>query len=252
MSSTTAPAATILQGPLDYTKPKGLDKMLLMVLCPPSDLLDMQRLTKVGVKVFALLCKLLVTLSFIAIPAWLWLVRHEWAIGHTGDAVAVGVAGVLLFLAADATNKAAASSAAAAKAGVFTASERSAYQSSPGYVASMAAAAKPAGAAATHAAAAHRPAGAASAAPRSVPAYQATSSDPAVRQVKQRIMKLERLLFGNELTEADIGPDMLQGRVQALCLEVGVPFGGHGRSSSHMSAGELDAQLQAVEKALGI
>lgn len=43
-----------------------------------------------------------------------------------------------------------------------------------------------------------------------------------------------------------------QGRVQALCLEVGVPFGGHGRSSSQMSAGELDAQLQAVEKALGI
>lgn len=30
--------------------------------------------------------------------------------------------------------------------------------------------------------------------------------------MKQRIMKLERLLFGNELTEADIGPDMLQVR----------------------------------------
>eukprot|EP00198_Chlamydomonas_reinhardtii_P003618 XP_001692954.1 predicted protein [Chlamydomonas reinhardtii] len=177
-----------------------------MILCPPSDMLDMQRLTKQVAKLFTLLCKLLVMLSFLVIPAWLWLVRHEWAIGHTGDAVVVGVAGVLLFLAADATNKAAASSAAATKAGVFTASERSAYQSSPGYVSA----------------------------------------------VKQRIMKLERLLFGNELTEADIGPDMLQGRVQALCLEVGVPFGGHGRSSSQMSAGELDAQLQAVEKALGI
>ncbi len=33
--STTAPAATILQGPLDYTQPKGLDKITLLVLCPP-------------------------------------------------------------------------------------------------------------------------------------------------------------------------------------------------------------------------
>ncbi|KAG2443326.1 hypothetical protein HYH02_009392 [Chlamydomonas schloesseri] len=249
-STSTAPAATILQGPLDFTQPKGLDKVALLVLCPPSDLLDMQRLTKLAAKLFTLLCKLLVALSFLVIPAWLWLVRHEYAIGHTGDAAVVGVGGVLLFLAADAVNKAAASSAAEAKAGVFTASERSAYQSSPGYVASVAAAAAPASAA-VHAAAAPR-AAAGAAAHRSVPAYAASSTDPAVRQVKQRIMKLERLLFGNELTEADIGPDMLQGRVQALCLEVGVPFGGHGRSSSHLSAGELDAQLQAVEKALGI
>mgnify|MGYP001806721292 CR=1 FL=1 len=188
MSSTTAPAATILQGPLDYTKPKGLGKVLLMILCPPSDMLDMQRLTKQVAKLFTLLCKLLVMLSFLVIPAWLWLVRHEWAIGHTGDAVVVGVAGVLLFLAADATNKAAASSAAATKAGVFTASERSAYQSSPGYVSAVAAAAPPAAAAATH-----RPAAAAAVtAHRSVPAYQAVSSDPAVRQVGWRQSSVQR------------------------------------------------------------
>jgi hypothetical protein len=67
-------------------------------------------------------------------------------------------------------------------------------------------------------------------------------------QVKQRIIRLDQLLFGNELTEGDIARDSLHSRVQTLSAEVGTEWAGGPRSTP----AELDAQLQLVEKALGL
>lgn len=106
-----APPATALQGPLAYDKPKGIAAVLLPILCVPTDALDMQVLFKSLGRAFLALSKLLLQLSFLTIPAWLWLARHELLISHTGDAVGILLAGLLLFLGGGAAVSASAASA---------------------------------------------------------------------------------------------------------------------------------------------
>ncbi|KAG2482206.1 hypothetical protein HYH03_018851 [Edaphochlamys debaryana] len=248
--------ATVLQGPLTYEKPKGMDAILVKILCPPTDFADVQRITKVFIRAFVLLSTYIIPLSVVLVPGWLWLVRHELLLGHRGDAILVTIAGLLLFLAADTTKSATASASAAATEGAFTAADRTAYQQTPGGVVPHPAG--PFGSSTTAPTATSRgvPASAAAAPRAAPPAAAATAAtanlEPIILRVKQRIIKLELLLFGNELTEADIPRDALHARVQALCSEVGVPFGGPGGSSAHPGVAELDIQLQAVEKALGV
>ncbi|KXZ50150.1 hypothetical protein GPECTOR_17g786 [Gonium pectorale] len=233
--------STITQGPLAYDKPKGLAALLVPILCPPTDLLDMQRLLRGIIKAFVRLSAVLVTLSFLVVPAWLWLIRHEAAIGHTGDAVGIAVGGLLLLLAADATHRAVSSSEAKLQSSLITPNAKLATQLAQRYAAAFGNTAAPA---------------AAGASATSTPGRSHThhhhhhhhhQQDPLLREVKQRIIRLEGLVFGNELREADLSPDALHGRVQLLCTEVGVPFNGSG---ARPSTAELDRQLRVLEKEL--
>ncbi|EFJ40683.1 hypothetical protein VOLCADRAFT_99462 [Volvox carteri f. nagariensis] len=275
-----------MQGQLSYDKPKGLAALLLPILCPPTDFVDMQKLTKLLIRIAASASYWVVTLSFIVVPAWLWLLRHELLQDHRGDAAAVLALGLVILGAADWICSAAACAANARSVGVFTAGTISASQllptggtgrfaqgtRSPSALPALGPASKPAGGLAGASAPApyasslanDLPGGgsrvAASSAARSSQQTTGVNGsvgsqgplDPLVRQVKQRIIKLEKILFGNDLTEADISPDALSSRVRLLCTEVGVPFGGPGGSSTRLSTSELDHQLKAVESALGV
>ncbi|GIL79144.1 hypothetical protein Vretimale_16682 [Volvox reticuliferus] len=266
--------STVVQGPMSYDQPKGLDMLFLQLLCPPTDFLDVQKLTKLLIRIVIAASLWMFTMSFAILPAWLWLLRHELMQGHNGDCAVVLVLGLIIVLLSDWVRVAVDRADSARCAGVFTASTRSAYQLSPAIRTSSittgqsAAVGKPAvgaGGPASHASALANPAGGAVAgggllpsASRSQPSRAVNASsvvpvDPLVRQVKQRIIRLEHILFGNELTEADISRDALSSRVQMLCTEVGVPFGGPGgSSSSRPNVAELDQQLRAVESALGV
>ncbi|GLC49563.1 hypothetical protein PLESTB_000259000 [Pleodorina starrii] len=262
----SAPAlSTIMQGPLPYDQPKSLGGLLLPLLCPPTDFIDMQKLTKLLVRTVVGVSVWLVTLSFGVIPAWLWLLRHELMQGHKGDAALLLVVGLGILVTADAVRGEAARTDSARCAGIFTASNRSAYQQSIGRTGIISAAAKAAAVRPTGPGS--YPAGQTAAAPsgtnpgggrtpstpaRSHLAATVNGVDPLVSQVKQRIIKLERVLFGNELSEADISRDALSSRVQMLCTELGVPFGEPGSSSAQPSTALLDQQLWAVESALGV
>ncbi|GIL61323.1 hypothetical protein Vafri_15798 [Volvox africanus] len=267
--------STVIQGSMSYDQPKGLDMLLLQLFCPPTDFLDVQKLIKLLIRMVVIVSSWMFTLSFAILPAWLWLLRHELLQGHNGDGTAVLVLGLVIVLLSDWVRAAADRADSARCAGVFTASARSAFQLSPAIfssssptVAGAAVGAGGAGGPASYASTLVNPAsgtgvcaGVLSNASRNHPsraANVAVSSpgvpvDPMVRQVKQRIIRLERFLFGNEVTEADISRDALSSRVQMLCTEVGVPFGGPGgSSSSRPNAAELDQQLRAVESALGV
>ncbi|GIL44665.1 hypothetical protein Vafri_2181 [Volvox africanus] len=273
--------STVIQGPMSYDQPKGLDMLLLQLFCPPTDFLDVQKLIKLLVRIVVTLSSWMFTLSFAILPAWLWLLRHEVLQGHNGYGAAVLVLGLVIVFLSDWVRAAADRADSARCAGVFTASARSAYQLSPAIfttssATSLSAAVRAGGAGgpASYASPMHpmpmlvnsasgaaAGAGLYSNASRNHPsraANVAVSSagvpvDPMVRQVKQRIIRLERILFGSELTEADISRDALGSRVHMLCTEVGVPFGGPGgSSSSRPNAAELDQQLRAVESALGV
>jgi hypothetical protein len=258
----TAPAATVLNGPLDYDKPKGLGAAFVKLLCLPSDAMDLQALTKGIIKLFMLFFRLTYNLCFLIIPLWLWLIRHEFSIGHVEDAAIIAVGGMTLFVFSDAAVKAAVRTEASRDAGVFKAGQPIPYAKGLSAPSSNAVAIKangtaaPAGATA-RAAPAVAPAARSAAAPGAPVAsaqqhQSASANDPVVRQVKQRIIKLERILYGNELSEADIAPDALHARVVTLCTELGVPCGAPGGSGAHDTLHDLDRQLQAVEKALGV
>ncbi len=232
------PPATALQGPLAYDKPKGIAAVLLPILCVPTDALDMQVLFKTLGRAFLVLSSLLLQLSFLSIPAWLWLARHELLISHTGDAVGILLAGLLLFLGGGVAVSASAASAsqrkgvivagkttlpsiAAAPSSATSSSYPSATPPSTNGVAgaphmngtSPAPSADPPGASTARSAAPTPAAGPAPAPAASVAgayphqhephaqraptptdqAVAAQSTDPMISQIKQRIIKLEKV-----------------------------------------------------------
>lgn len=259
---------TIMQGPLPYDESNGLASLVLLVLCPPMDFIDMQWFTKALIRTIINTSNCVNYYSFVLIPAWLWLLRHHLLKGNLRNAIADLASGLVILFGVDWIQSAADRADRIRRAGMFTASAKSACQlSPPRYTGSSTTASKAAGVPATSIQT-KRPGGTVSTStgrgpssfvprpPPNMAVYSAVGSpvplDRQVRQVKQRIIKLETIVFGNELTEADLSREALGSRVQVLCTEIGVPFLGYSSCDAQPTTAELEQQLHAVERALGV
>lgn len=255
-------------GPLaagGYDRPKSLASKLLPLLCPPTDGLDMRAATKRLASAFASASLLVLTLSPLVVPAWLWLVRHELLLGHLGDAAGAAAGGLLLLLAFNAAAGAASVARADKQRGVFSAAAREAYQTAPRQ-------AWPAGATPFATSTAQHVAGAAAGGPaRRAPGggggtagpraaagsgdhvrAVSAASEEQVRRAKRLIIRLEGFLFGNELSEGDVPRDQLHARVKVLCGQLHVPYPDAPAGAPKPTLPELLRLLDQVEAAVGL
>lgn len=206
-----------------YDKPKGVGALFVKVACPPSDVLDVRNLCKATGKAFTAIARLLLLLSFVVVPAWLWLLRNELALKHHGDAAAIAVMGVVIFLICDALVSSSNAAKAEASRGLIVAGSVP-YQKVPPVVHAPLAAQNSAPAPPAVQQAAPRAPAVHGAAPSGARALPPVADPETYHAVKRAIINLEGVLFGNELTEGDIARDQLHIHVSNLCNEVGVAF----------------------------
>jgi hypothetical protein len=91
---------TAMDAQLAYDKPKGTSAIFVSLLCPSADALIVPKLLGLVFKVHLLLSKAFAKLCFLAVPAWLWLMRHELELGHSADARLLLVVGLVLLVSA--------------------------------------------------------------------------------------------------------------------------------------------------------
>lgn len=249
--------------PTNQPTKQGLASKLLPMLCPPTDGLDMRKASKRLASAVAALAQLVLTLSPLIVPAWLWLVRHELLLGHMGDAAGAVTGGLVLLLACDAVAGAASAAKAEKQRGVFRAAAREAYQTAPRAARLGAGGATPFATStsqhtsgAVAASAKRAPSGGSSAGPRPAGGSgdhgRAGAIDEQVRRAKRLIIRLEGFLFGNELTEGDVPRDQLHARVKVLCGQLHVAYPDTPPGGAKPTLPELLQLLDQVEAAVGL
>ena len=235
------PAQASAPSPMD--PPKGLSK-LFVLLCP--SLIPLDSLTQA----FSLLAPLLVRLSLILIPGILALCRLLYISSPISSVVTATSAFSLLFLAEQVNHSLLGRKKGSTSLKPFLGSREGTagfkyFKELP----------SPPSAAATPAKPGIAPNSASKDAVTAAPGKPATGSTgtqgtttkavDAASQARSAVIALESLLYGNELTEDLLPADVLPTRVQRICEEVGVKYGG-------ASMQDLVKTLQEVKKTVGI
>lgn len=248
----TAQNSTRAAHAADFEQPKGAAASVIKFLCP--GVLDMREVCSSAGRAFLPLARLITMGSFVVIPLWLWLVRYEYSTQHhAGDAVLVALSGILLLVLSEFALSSHARAQEEARQGLVVASPATAYQKVPpiGSVYSRASTAPAVSSLAPALAGTSSHAGTAtgSTSSRALPAV----ADPeAYHAVKQSIIRIEYLLFGNELAEGDIARDQLHTRTANLCREVGIESPADASALSALSLQQLHSLLGQVEGAVGV
>lgn len=237
--------AVTMDGPPGW-KPKGV-AALFAALSPSVEPLDPQSLTAGLLKVLQLIAPVLAPIQWLLVAPFLWGIRQLVLYTDALVALVVALIGFAIMVTVDeiAWSRAVKrdqqreDEAAAAS----SLSQRRAHAMH------LFAASKPvpppAPAAATAAAA---PAAASASNPVSRSAAVSTKpkEDPALQQVRSAVIKLEAVLYGNELSNGVLPADALPVRTQKLCEEVGLPV------PPCSNAAEMLQALQQVQAEIGV
>lgn len=245
-------------------RPKGLAKIFVSCLCPPSDALDVCCICKVLKRYLTALSALIIKTGFLLVPALLWLIVRSWRDGHPSLAIRIALASLVALCLAEAlvdldweqrkqrigvfdgnSGPVASSAPAPVKpASISGTNSAQRQQATP-------TASTPAGRAANPAAMApateKRPS-----APQASPAQKPApdGSSPKVLNTPSSDMitlsMLEINIMGHQSPELPVGQ-----RIKALCGHVGVEFPG-GQSASTVSSEVVAAMLVEIKAAVGL